>query len=54
MSEEEIRDRLKDQGFADVTGLRREGDAYQATAKTDGKLVTLRIDPNTGEVTGSE
>lgn len=54
MGEEEIRSRLRDQGFADVTDLRLEGEAYQATAMKDGKLVTLQIDPKTGQVIGSE
>ena len=45
-----IRSMLEKQGYADVRNIRREGDAYIATATKGGEAVTVRVDPQLGQI----
>lgn len=49
-SEARIRSMLEKQGYANVQNIRREGDAYTATATKDGAGVNIRIDPQLGQI----
>ena len=49
-SEARIRSMLEKQGYANVQNIRREGDAYTATATKDGEGVNIRIDPQLGQI----
>jgi hypothetical protein len=49
-TQQEIRDRMADDGYNEVTNLQRDAGGYTATAVKDGKVVQVMIDA-TGKVT---
>lgn len=49
-TQQEIRDRMADDGYTEVTNLQRDAGGYTATAVKDGKVVQVMIDA-TGKVT---
>ena len=49
-SESRIRSMLEKQGYTNVQNIRREGDAYTATALKGGENVNIRIDPQLGQI----
>jgi hypothetical protein len=49
-SEARIRAMLEKQGYSNVQNIRKEGDAYVATATKGGESVDLRIDPQLGQI----
>ena len=51
MTPAQIQARLQSSGFDNVSNLKRQGDAYNATATKDGQPVKLQIDANSGRVT---
>jgi hypothetical protein len=50
ITELQIRDRLRTQGFDDVTGLVRRGDVWEGQVMRNGRSETIRIDPLSGQV----
>lgn len=50
MSEDQVRNLLRQQGYSDVSSVRKEGDKFEAKAMKDGKAVTIEID-STGKIT---
>lgn len=48
--ESRIRSMLEAQGYANVTNIRRDGDAFVASATKDGLPVTVRVDPQLGQI----
>jgi hypothetical protein len=51
MTPAQIEARLQSNGFDNVRNLKRQGDAYNATATKDGQPVKLQIDASSGRVT---
>jgi hypothetical protein len=49
-SESRIRSLLEKQGYGNVQNIRREGEAYIATATKGGETVTVRVDPQLGQI----
>ena len=49
-SEARIRAMLEKQGYSNVQNIRKEGDAYVATATKGGESVDVRIDPQLGQI----
>lgn len=49
-SEARIRSMLEKQGYGNVQNIKREGDAYTATATKGGEDVNIRIDPQLGQI----
>ena len=54
LTESSIEDRLKKEGYSDVSDVKRDGDKYQASAKKDGKNYKLEIDAKDGKVQDRE
>jgi hypothetical protein len=50
LSEDQVRERLKQQGYSDVLRLNRAGDRYEATAMKNGRSINLVIDARTGAI----
>src|SRR5690554_3720810 len=50
MSEEEIRRKLREEGYLEVTELRLQGPSYEAKAVKDGRTVNLTVDAKTGSI----
>jgi hypothetical protein len=50
MSDDELRNMLRQRGYSDVSDIRREGDNIRVRAKQNNRDVNLRIDGRTGEV----
>lgn len=49
-SEARIRAMFEKQGYTNVQNIRKEGDAYTATAMKGGESVNLRLDPQLGQI----
>lgn len=49
-SEARIRAMLEKQGYGDVQNIRKQGDAYIATAIKEGERVQVRVDPQLGQI----
>jgi hypothetical protein len=49
-SEALIRAMLEKQGYSNVQNIRKEGDAYIATATKGGESVDVRVDPQLGQI----
>lgn len=50
LSEDEIREKLKQEGYTEITELRQQGPSYEAKAMKDGRNVNLTVDARTGSV----
>lgn len=50
LSEDEIRQRLREEGYPEVTELRLQGPSYEAKAVRDGRTVNLTVDARTGSI----
>ena len=50
LSEDEIRQKLREEGYAEVTELRLQGPSYEAKALRDGRNVNLTVDARTGSI----
>jgi hypothetical protein len=50
MSEGEIKDRLKEEGYTEVTELQLQGPSYEAKALKDGRKYNLTVDARTGAI----
>lgn len=50
-SEADIKEKLQDQGYTQVSGLKKVGDKFEAKAMKNGKATEVEIDPATGMVT---
>ena len=50
MSASDIEAKLEQQGYTQVSGVKKVGDKFEAKAMKDGKTVNLEIDPATGMV----
>lgn len=48
LTETEIHQGLKAEGYTDIKTLKTQGDEYQLQAKKDGKPVVLMVDARTG------
>lgn len=45
-----MRQKLVQEGYSNVSDIKKQGNMYQAKAMKDGKSVTLNIDAQTGRV----
>lgn len=52
-SEQQIRDRLQQAGYDQVSSVRREGDAYRAQAQWANRSYDVRLDAQTGRIMSS-
>lgn len=50
LSEDEIRGKLREEGYPEVTELRLQGPSYEAKAVKDGRKVNLTVDARTGSI----
>jgi hypothetical protein len=50
LNEDEIRKKLREEGYAEVTELRLQGPSYEAKAVKDGRNVNLTVDARTGSI----
>jgi uncharacterized membrane protein YkoI len=50
LSEDEIRQKLREEGYPEVTELRLQGPSYEAKAVKDGRNVNLTVDARTGSI----
>ena len=50
LNEQQIRDKLREEGYAEVTELRLQGPSYEAKATRDGREVNLTVDARTGSI----
>lgn len=50
LNEDEIRQKLREEGYQEVTELRLQGPSYEAKAVKDGRSVNLTVDARTGSV----
>jgi Peptidase propeptide and YPEB domain len=50
LNEDEIRQKLREEGYAEVTELRLQGPSYEAKAVKDGRNVNLTVDARTGSI----
>jgi hypothetical protein len=50
LSEDEIRQKLREEGYLEVTELRLQGPSYEAKAVRDGRNVNLTVDARTGSI----
>jgi hypothetical protein len=50
-SEADAKEKLQDQGYTQVSGLKKVGDKFEAKAMKNGKATEVQIDPATGMVT---
>jgi hypothetical protein len=51
LNEDQVKRMLRDQGWSDVSDVKRDGDTITAKAKRDGRDVQLRINARSGGVT---
>lgn len=49
-SEARIRAMLEKQGYSNIQNIRREGEGYVASATRGGEAVTVRVDPQLGQI----
>jgi hypothetical protein len=50
LSEDEIREKLREEGYLEVTELSLQGPSYEAKAVKDGRTVNLTVDARTGSI----
>jgi hypothetical protein len=50
MNEEQIRQKLREEGYSEVTELQLQGPSYEAKAIKDGRNVNLTVDARTGSI----
>jgi hypothetical protein len=50
LSEDEIRAKLREEGYLEVTELSLQGPSYEAKAVKDGRRVNLTVDARTGSI----
>jgi Peptidase propeptide and YPEB domain len=50
LNEDEIRQKLREEGYAEVTELRLQGPSYEAKAVKNGRNVNLTVDARTGSI----
>lgn len=50
LNEDQIRQKLLEEGYSEVTELRLQGPSYEAKATKDGRNVNLTVDARTGSV----
>jgi hypothetical protein len=50
MSADEVRQKLQQQGYSEVSDLRYTGSKWEAKATKDGRSVSLHFAPYSGEV----
>ena len=50
LSEDAIREKLRQEGYPEVTELRLQGPSYEAKAVKDGRKVNLTVDARTGSI----
>ena len=50
MSEDEIKARLHEEGYSDVSDLLLQGPSYEAKAQKDGRKYNLTVDARTGAI----
>jgi len=50
LNEDQIRQKLREEGYSDVTELRLQGPSYEAKATKDGRRVNLTVDARTGSI----
>lgn len=55
ISIEQVIERLKKQGYSDISDVEREGDRYCADVRdSDGKKFEVHVSAKTGEIVGKE
>jgi hypothetical protein len=54
LSEDQVKNKLKDEGYSNVSDVERDGDIYEAKAEKDDKDVRLKIDGRTDAVTSND
>jgi hypothetical protein len=50
LGEDEIRQKLREEGYTEVTELRLQGPSYEAKAIRDGRNINLTVDARTGSI----
>ncbi len=50
LNEDQIRQKLQEEGYSEVTELRLQGPSYEAKATKDGRNVNLTVDARTGSI----
>jgi uncharacterized membrane protein YkoI len=50
LSEDEIKAKLQEEGYAEVTELHLQGPSYEAKALKDGRKYNLTVDARTGNI----
>jgi hypothetical protein len=50
LGEDEIRQKLREEGYTEVTELRLQGPSYEAKAIKDGRNINLTVDARTGSI----
>lgn len=50
LDEDQIRQKLREEGYSEVTELRLQGPSYEAKATKDGRSVNLTVDARTGSI----
>lgn len=50
MSEAEVRQELENQGYSNISNLKKKGTHYEAKGMKDGKTVSLNVDSKSGKV----
>ena len=50
MSEADIKARLAEEGYTDITELQLQGPSYEAKAQKDGRKYNLTVDARTGNI----
>jgi hypothetical protein len=50
MSEAEVRQELQNQGYTNISNLKKKGTHYEAKGMKDGKNVSLNVDAKSGKV----
>lgn len=53
MSEQQVRNRLRQAGYSQVTSMQRQGDDYQAQARWGSATYDVRVDGRTGRIISS-
>jgi uncharacterized membrane protein YkoI len=50
LNEDQIREKLREEGYVEVKELRLQGPSYEAKAVRDGRNVNLTVDARTGSI----
>lgn len=50
LNEDEIKAKLKEEGYTEVTELQLQGPSYEAKAHKDGRRYNLTVDARTGNI----